>query len=121
MTDTSTEREEPGGETPTLETLADKVDHLAETVAGLVDKLHGAASEHEASKLDRPSREVGTVQQHAAGLQEEIRAELARLRQQEAHEQQHAELAARQAVPEQPPREYRKVERRMGWHVEDDR
>jgi hypothetical protein len=120
MTDTSTEHEEPD-ETPTLETLADKVDHLAETVAGLVDKLHGAASEHEASKLDRPTRGVESTQQHAASLQDEIRAELARLRQQEQHEQQHAELAARQTVPEQPPREYRRVERAMGWLTEDDR
>jgi hypothetical protein len=120
MTSPSTEHEE-SDEAPTLETLADKVDHLAETVAGLVDKFHGAASGHEASKLDRPTREVESTQQHAASLQDEIRAELARLRQQEAHEQQHAEITARQAVPEQPPREYRKVERRMGWHTEDDR
>jgi|HubBroStandDraft_5_1064220.scaffolds.fasta_scaffold65473_4 hypothetical protein len=120
MTSPSAEHEE-SDEAPTLETLADKVDKLADTVAGLVDKFHGAASEHEASKLDRPTREVGTVQQHAAGLQDEIRAELARLRQQEAHEQQHAELAAARTVPEQQPREYRRVERVMGWLTDDDR
>lgn len=113
MSETSAEHEQTE-DTPTLETLADKVDKLADTVAGLVGKVHGAAADHEASKLDRPTREVGTVQQHAAGLQEEIRAELAKLRQQEAHERQHAELA-KQTVPERPPREYRRVEQRMGW------
>lgn len=113
MSETSAEHEQTE-DTPTLETLADKVDRLADTVAGLVDKFHGAASDHEADKLDRPTREVGTVQQHAAGLQQEIRAELAKLRQQEQHEQQHAELA-RQTVPERPPREYRRIEQRMGW------
>jgi|SRR5271165_810709 len=116
MTETSAEHED----TPDLASLADKVDQLAETVAGLVDRFHGAASEHEASKLERPTREVESTQQHAAGLQEEVRAELAKLRQQEAHEQQHAELA-RQTVPERPPREFRRVERAMGWLTEDDR
>ena len=121
MTEPSTEHED----TPTLDTLADRVDRLADTVAGLVDRLHGAAATHEADKLDRPTRTVETTQQHAASLQEEVQAELARLRKQEAADKKQADLEARVAkaekAAERPPREYKRRHYAMGWVTDADR
>jgi hypothetical protein len=112
-------------DTPTLDTLADKVDKLADTVAGLVDRLHGTAASHEADKLDRPTRTVETTQQHTASLQDEIREELAKLRKQEAAEQKQADLEKRVAkaekAAERPPREYKRIHHAMGWVTDADR
>ena len=127
MTDTATEHEqETGGEaTPTLQQLSDKLDRLADTVAGLIGQAHGDASRHEASKLDRPTREVEGTREHALSLQEEIQKALADLRKQEASEKDRAELAAKvgklERAVEKKPREYRRISRAMGWVRDDDK
>jgi hypothetical protein len=122
---TGHETGETGEDTPALDALADKVDKLADTVASLVDKVHGKAAEHEAGKLDRPTRTAETAQQHAASLADEVQAELAKLRKQEAADAEHAALTAKvgklERAAERPPREYRRVERAMGWVRDDDR
>lgn len=116
MTETSTE------DTSALERLETKVDQLADTVAGIVGQLHGDATKHEESKLDRPTREVQSTQQRAGSLQDEIQAELAKLRKQEEHDRQHAEMTAAQApAPEKKPREFRRVTQAMGWVTDDDK
>ena len=127
MSETSTEHDDggDGGDTPTLAAVADKLDRLANTVASLVDRAHGAAAGHEADKLDRPTRTVEGTREHAASLQDEIRAELARLRKQEAADQRQAELEKRVAkaerAAERPPREYRRIHHAMGWVTDADR
>ena len=124
MTETSTEHE-ASEDTPTLDSLAEKVDKLADTVAGLASKIHGKASEHEASKLDRPTRTVEGTREHAASLQEEIQAELARLKQQEAADKKQQDLEARvtkaEKAAEKQPREYKRRHYVMGWVTDDDR
>jgi hypothetical protein len=126
MSETSTEEhEETGGDTPSLATVADKVDKLADTVAGLVDRLHGKAASHEADKLDRPTRTVEGTREHAANVAEEVRSELAKLRQQEAAETKAKETSARLAkvekAVEKPPREWKRRHRFMGWVTDDDK
>lgn len=125
MSETSTEHEDGDGGTPTLASVADKLDRLADTVASLVDRAHGAAATHEADKLDRPTRTFEGTREHAAGLQGEIREELAKLRKQEAAEKRQADLEARVAkaerAVERPPREHRRVHYAMGWVTDADR
>lgn len=122
MTDTDTEHEPEtgsGSSGVTLDGLAAKVDRLADTVAGLVGQAHEGASRHEAAKLDRPTREVEGTREHAASLQEEIQAELAKLRQQEAAERKREETESRlkkvEKAVEKQPRPFRRVEQFMGW------
>lgn len=125
MSETGTEHENEDGDTPTLASVADKLDRLADTVASLVDRAHGAAATHEADKLDRPTRTVEGTREHAASLQDEIQAELAKLRKQEAAEKKQADLEARVAkaerAVEKQPREYRRIHHAMGWVTDADR
>ena len=126
MSDSAAEHEQDTGDgTPTLQQLSDKLDRLARTVAGLISQAHGDASRHEASKLDRPTREVEGTREHALSLQEEIQKALADLRKQEASEKDRAELAAKvgklERAVEKKPREYRRVSRVMGWVRDDDK
>lgn len=122
---TETAEHETSEDTPTLDSLAEKVDKLADTVAGLADKIHGKAASHEADKLDRPTRTIEGTREHAASLQEEIQAELARLRQQEAADKKQQDLEARvtkaEKAAEKKPREYKKRHYLMGWVTDDDR
>lgn len=124
MSETETEQQ-ASDSTPTLEALSDKLDRLAATVAGLVDSLHGKASEHEEAKLNRPSRTAETTREHADSLAAEIRAELSKLSAQEKAEQRTKDMEGRLAKAEKAleraPREYRRVERAMGWVRDDDR
>jgi hypothetical protein len=124
MSETETEHEVEGA-SEFERRIEEKVDKLADVVAGLVDRAHGAAASHEADKLDRPTRTVETTQQHTASLQEEIRDELAKLRKQEAAEQKQADLEKRVAkaekAAERPPREYKRIHHAMGWVTDADR
>lgn len=124
MSSTSTEHEHDDGP-PTLNALATKVDKLADTVASLADRVHGAAAEHEASKLDRPTRTVEGTREHANSIAGEVQAELAKLRKQEAADKKQADLEARVAkaekAAEKKPREYKKRHYFMGWVTDDDR
>lgn len=128
MSETSTEETAAPaaatGEAPTLQGLADKVDQLASTVGGLIDRLHGDAARHEETKLSRPTRAADTTREHAASLTEEIQAELARLKQQETADKEHADMKARvsrvERAVEKKPREHRRIHYAMGWVRDGD-
>lgn len=120
-----TDTEETGGDEETsrivsINSLADTVQSLVDKVDSLISGAHGAAQKHETAKLDRPS----TAADKAAGISEEMRQAIEEHERQKQHDETLKSLtdfkAKAEAVLEKAPREYRKVEQRMGWVRKED-
>jgi hypothetical protein len=100
--------------------LEDKVDKLADAVAGLVGRGQQSAQRHEADKLDRPTRAVDQAEQVRA----DMRAAIEDHERQKAADSRFTNLESQvqkvAAVIEKAPRQFRRVEVIMGWAGKDD-
>ena len=103
------DQDQAGGAAPTLEGLNAKVDGLA----AKLDRL-----------LSGPAPAAGSPAEAERSVAQEVRDELAKLQQAEARKRESAAKAGKLAdleakvkkITEQPPQEYRRSTRVMGWH-----